>query len=280
MTDDLTVETAPLLVLAAGQRCGSTLVQRLLCSHPRVRVWGEHVGQLRQVLTARQRLNLWSEANGMAGRRELESHGYNGFIANLTPERTQIDKACVAFVETLFAAPARDEGRPVWGFKEVRYGLPDVLLLRDLFPRLRVLVVVRDPRDVLRSLDEWETLGGWSRVETEESLRNWHRVAGSFVGSDTDPHLRNFIMRVRYEDLVHFSQAWIPLIADHCGLDAGLFDSAVFDQRVHTAGTRGRTDRRLREWSELPASLRSLIVDEDFRMVASTYGYDLSPPVD
>ena len=58
----------PLLVLAAGQRCGSTLVQRLLCSHPRVRVWGEHVGQLRQVLTARQRLNLWSEANGMAGR--------------------------------------------------------------------------------------------------------------------------------------------------------------------------------------------------------------------
>ena len=271
----ITTDTAPLLVLAAGQRCGSTLVQRLLCSHPRVRVWGEHAGALRQVLTAAQRLRLWSDSRGMAGRRELESAGYNGFIANLTPQRSQIDKACVDFIETLFAAPARDEGRPVWGFKEVRYGLPDVLMLRDLFPRLRVVLVVRDPRDVLRSLDEWETLGGWNRVNTEESLRNWHQVAGSFVGSDTDPHLRSFILRVRYEDLVHFSQAWITAIADHCGLDADLLDPAVFEQRVHTAGTRGRTDRRLREWSELPASLRSLIDDEDLRMVASTYGYDL-----
>ncbi|MGZ8749097.1 MAG: sulfotransferase, partial [Mycobacterium sp.] len=240
----ITTDTAPLLVLAAGQRCGSTLVQRLLCSHPRVRVWGEHAGALRQVLTAAQRLRLWSDSRGMAGRRELESAGYNGFIANLTPQRSQINKACVDFVETLFAAPARDEGRPVWGFKEVRYGLPDVLLLRDLFPRLRVVLVVRDPRDVLRSLDEWENLGGWNRVNTEESLRNWHQVAGSFVGSDTDPHLLSFILRVRYEDLVHFSQAWITAIADHCGLDADLLDPAVFEQRVHTAGTRGRTDRR------------------------------------
>lgn len=271
----ITADTAPLLVLAAGQRCGSTLVQRLLSSHPRVRIWGEHVGALRQMLTARQRLRLWSDSNGMAGRRELESAGYNGFIANLVPESGQIDAACVAFIETLFAAPARDEGRPVWGFKEVRYGLPDVLLLRDLFSRLRVILVVRDPRDVLRSLDEWENIGGWNRVGTEDSLRNWHRVAGSFVGSDTDPHLRSFILHVRYEDLVRFSPAWTTAIAEHCGLDADLLDASVFDQRVHTAGTRGRTDRRLREWSELPASLRALVDDEDLKMVASTYGYDL-----
>jgi hypothetical protein len=272
---DITADTAPLLVLGAGQRCGSTLAQRLLSSHPRVRIWGEHVGVLHQMLTARQRLRLWSQSNGMAGRRELESAGYNGFIANLMPEGGQIDAAYVAFVETLFAAPARDEGRPVWGFKEVRYGLPDVLLLRELFPRLRVVLVVRDPRDVLCSLDEWETLGGWNRVSTEDSLRNWHRVAGSFVGSDTDPHLRSFILRVRYEDLVRFSPAWTAAIAEHCGLDVDLLDARVFDQRVHTAGRRGRTDRRLREWSELPASLRALVDDEDLRMIASTYGYDL-----
>lgn len=151
MTDD----TAPLLVLGAGQRCGSTLVQRLLCSHPRVRIWGEHVGQLRQLLTAGNRLRLWSETNGMAGRNELVTNGYQGFIANVTPERGDIDRACVSFIETLFADPARAAGRPIWGFKEVRYGLPDVLLLRELFPQLRAVAVVRDPRDVLRSLDEW-----------------------------------------------------------------------------------------------------------------------------
>jgi hypothetical protein len=211
----------------------------------------------------------------MTGRRELESAGYDGFIANLTPESGQIDRACVAFVETLFAAPAREQDRPVWGFKEVRYGLPDVLLMRDLFPDLRVVLVVRDPRDVLRSLDEWETVGGWSRAGTEDSLRHWHRVAGSFVGSDTDPHLSGFIQRVRYEDLVRFSPAWTGAIAAHCGLDADLLDQSVFQQRVHTAGTRGRTDRSLRAWSDLPAPLRALVDDEDLRMVASTYGYDL-----
>ncbi|AEV72101.1 hypothetical protein MycrhN_1485 [Mycolicibacterium rhodesiae NBB3] len=273
---DLTADTAPLLVLAAGQRCGSTLVQRLLSSHPRVRIWGEHAGQLRQVLTARQRLLRWSETGGMAGRSELKSHGHQGFIANVMPERNHIDEAVLSFVEALFAVPARDEGRPVWGFKEVRYGLPDVLLLRELFPALRVVLVVRDPRDVLRSLDEWENLGGWNRARTDESLRNWHRVAGSFVGSDTDEHLRSFILRVRYEDLIRFSQAWLVAIADHCRLDAGLLDGGVFEQRVHTAGARGRADRRLREWSELPTSLRSLVDDEDLQMVASTYGYDLS----
>jgi hypothetical protein len=275
MTDDFPDDVAPLLVLAAGQRCGSTLVQRLLCSHPRVRIWGEHVGQLRPLLTARQRLGLWTEANGKAGRNELAANGYHGFLANLTPERSAIDEACTAFIETLFAAPARKAGRPIWGFKEVRYGLPDVLLLRELFPKLRVVHVVRDPRDVLRSLDEWERAGGWSRADTELSLRNWVRVAGSFVAGGTDPDLRGYILPIRYEDLVHFSPAWTHAIAEHCSLDADRLDTSVFDRRVHTAGPRGREDRQLREWSALPSSLRALVDDEELHMVASSHGYDL-----
>ncbi len=275
MTDDLTEDAAPLLVLAAGQRCGSTLIQRLLCSHPRVQIWGEHAGQLRAVLTAGQRLRLWSESTGMAGRNELTSSGYQGFIANVTPQASEIDRACIAFIETLFAKPARDAGKPIWGFKEVRYGLAEVLLLRRLFPRLRVIHVLRDPRDVLRSLDEWERSGGWNRVETEASLRNWVSVANSFVAADADPDLSGFVMTVRYEDLVPFRDGWTKAIAEHCGLDSGLLDMSVFDHVVHTAGPRGRATRELREWSELPSSLRDLVDDDELRMVASAYGYDL-----
>lgn len=279
MTDDapegLPEEIAPLLVLAAGQRCGSTLVQRLLCSHPRVRIWGEHVGQLRPVLVAGQRLRRWTESSGHAGRNELADSGYQGFIANVTPERSEIDEACTSFIETLFAAPARNAGRPIWGFKEVRYGLSDVLLLRELFPRLRVVLVVRDPRAVLSSLDEWERLGGWTRIDTEASVRNWLSVAGSFSAVATDAHLRSFILLVRYEDLVPFRQAWTMSIAQHCGLDQARLDMSVFERRVHTAGMRGRRDRQLRGWAELPAELRSLLDGEELRTVASAYGYDL-----
>lgn len=272
MTDD----TAPLIVLGAGQRCGSTLVQRLLCSHPRVLIWGEHVGQLRTVLTATQRLRLWSQTNGVAGRNELAAHGYQGFIANLSPDVDIINRAGASFVETLFAEPAADSGRPIWGFKEVRYRLDDVLLLRDLFPHLRVIQLVRDPRDVLRSLDEWERHGGWSRINTETSLRHWLDVARSFSAAATDTHLRSFILPVRYEDLVRFSSAWARAIAEHCCLEADHFDESVFNRWIHTAGERGRRPRRLREWSDLPESLRELINTEDVQSVAATYGYDLA----
>ncbi len=269
-------DTAPLLILAAGQRCGSTLIQRLLCSHPRVRIWGEHVGQLRPVLTAVRRLRLWAETNGRAGRNELAASGHQGFLANLTPECSHIDEACVSFIETLFAKPAHHVGRPIWGFKEVRYGLPDVLMLRELFPRLRVIQVVRDPRDVLRSLDEWERQPGWSRLNTELSLHNWLSVADSFITAGTDPYLRSFILPVRYEDLVSFTDWWTKAIAEHCDLDADLLDKSVFDKWVHNVGRRGQADRTLREWSDLEPSLRALTDDENIQMVASTYGYDLS----
>lgn len=267
-------EVAPLLVLGAGQRCGSTLLQRLLCSHPRVRIWGEHVGQLRPLLTAAERLRRWTDTNGLAGRNELAHSGYQGFLANVTPERDVVDDACRAFIETLFAAPARVAGRPVWGFKEIRYGLPDVLLLRQLFPALRVMQLVRDPRDVLRSLDEWEQRPGWTRRNTELALELWTTVAGSFVGVGADPHL-DFILQVRYEELVVNPTRWTAAIADHCRLDAALLDPTVFATRVHAAGAGGRLHRSHREWSELPPSLRALTSDDDVKMVAAAYGYDL-----
>ena len=268
-------EVAPLLVLASGQRCGSTLIQRLLSSHPLVRIWGEHVGQLLPVLTATARLRLWTDMNGLTGRRELARSGHHGFLANLTPERDTIDDACRAFIETLFATPSAEAGRPIWGFKEIRYGLPEVLLLRQLFPRMRVIHVIRDPRDVLRSLDEWEQRPGWTRRNTEEALDYWLTVARSFIGSDQDPHLGDFILRAPYEALVVNPGPWTAAIAEHCRLDADLLDQTVFDTRVHAAGDGGRGERQLREWSALPSSLRALIDGDDYRSVASAYGYDL-----
>lgn len=272
----MTGDAAPLLVLAAGQRCGSTLVQRLLCSHPGVMIWGEHAGQLRPILAAMQRLRFWSDNDATIARDELAGSGYQGFIANLTPDRSHIDGACRAFVETMFATPAARAGKPIWGFKEVRYGLSEALLLQELFPRLRVIQIVRDPRDVLRSLEDWEGHPGWTRRNTEAGLQHWLAVARSFIGIDTNPELRRLILTVRYEDLVIDTRRWSVAIAEHCGLEEESFDRSVFDKRVHTPGSYGRFKRVLHEWAELPASLRALADDEEVQMVASAYGYDLS----
>jgi sulfotransferase family protein len=272
---DVTGEATPLLVLAAGQRCGSTLVQRLLCSHPGVMIWGEHCGQLRPILSAVERLRFWSDHDATIGRDELAASGYQGFIANLTPERSCIDDACRAFIETMFAEPALKLEKPIWGFKEVRYGLADALLLQDLFPQLRVVHVVRDPRDVLRSLEDWEQHPGWERRDTRAALRFWLTVAGSFIGSAANPALRKLILTVRYEDLIANARQWSAAIAEHCELDEKSFDHSVFDNRVHTPKGYGPPQRELHEWSELPASLRALADDQEVQMVAAAYGYDL-----
>ena len=272
----MTGEPVPLLVLAAGQRCGSTLVQRFLCSHPRVMIWGEHGGQLRPILAAAERLRIWTDQDATYARDELAAWGYQGFIANLTPECPWIDDACRAFVETLFAKPALELGRPIWGFKEVRYTLSHALLLRALYPGLRVIHIVRDPRDVLRSLEDWEHHPNWTRRNTEGALRYWLAVANSFIGGNADPIVRSFVLRVRYEDLIADTRRWSAAIADHCALDAQSLDHRVFDKWVHSPGGYGPLDRNLLDWSALPASLRALADDEELHMVASAYGYDLS----
>ena len=155
----------PILVLAAGQRCGSTLVQRLLASHPEVMIWGEHAGQLRGLLALAERLRVWAEADGARGRADFAVGAHQTFMANLMPPAEAVDAAVLAFITALFVDPALAAGRRRWGFKEVRYGLPEARGLTRIFPGCRVVHVVRDPRDVLRSLDVWErAASGWRRA--------------------------------------------------------------------------------------------------------------------
>ena len=265
--------SAPLLILAAGQRCGSTLIQRLLSSHPEVLIWGEHAGQLREVLAVGERLRGWTAGLGELGRLGYARSGHQSFMANMTPEAAHIDDAVRAFVEVLFARPAASAGRPVWGFKEVRYGLAEAVALRTLFPDCRIVHIVRDPRDILRSLEVWER-GDWSRSDTEIAVRDWTRVGRSFWSASVE--LPSWVLRVRYEDLISDPAHWGPRIAEHCGLDAGLLDTGVFDKRIHAVGLGGRVRRNILDWADLPASMRALLDDDEVRLVGSACGYDLA----
>src|SRR5215213_7482581 len=78
---------AMLLLLGTGQRCGSTLVQRLLCSHPDAFIWGEHGGDLEGMLTAAEGVAAYAAGlGGQAARKDWAELGHQGFIANLTPD--------------------------------------------------------------------------------------------------------------------------------------------------------------------------------------------------
>jgi hypothetical protein len=266
-----TMPATPILVLGAGHRCGSTLIQRLLSSHPDVMIWGEHLGQLRELLDVHANLRDWSQTLGRRARDMFQDDGYQSFMANLLPDVEQVDDAVRVFVRRLFEDPAIGMGRPIWGFKEVRYGRPEVERLARLFPGLAVVYLIRDPRDVLRSLDEWERQGTWGRELTENAVNCWHRAAESFVPTGTDDDLP--VLRLRYEDVVADPRGTGAAVARHTGLDAARFDPKVFDRRITGGPPTGQ--RVLRGWDELPADLRALLDSDRTRDIAAVYGYRL-----
>ena len=265
---------APILILASGQRCGSTLIQRLLSSHPDVLVWGEHGGHVRDVLEASRSLQRWDEGvQGSVVRAEFEDGAHQGWIANLLPGPEAFANAARAYLDTLFAAPAAARGRPRWGFKEVRFGLADAAVIRELYPATRVIHVTRDPRKVLISLDSWERGEGfWQRAFTEETMRLWRDVNDSFLaeraGSD-------WVSSWRFEDVVAAPDRFTEEVASFLAIDRTDLDESVFERPMH--GHPADPRKPLRPLEELEPELRVLLDDPGLRRVAEAYEYDLEP---
>ena len=256
--------SSPLLVFGAGQRCGSTLLQRLICSHPEAFIWGEQGGHLGHILDAVEGLAGHSARSGRGAREEFAKLGYQGFLANLMAEPSVMRGAFEDFCTRLFRTP----GARVWGFKEVRYDLGFATRLQSFLPQLRVIFVTRDPRDVLRSLDEWERFGWWSRESSVEAIDHWQGISASFLETGSVP-----VLSMRYEDYIADPEGTAGRVGEFAGLDPAGFDLSVFDRRVHNLGAEGK--RKLRAWGDLPIDLRALLFEETIRATAQAYDYSL-----
>ena len=244
------------------------MVQRLLTSHPRILIWGEQGGHFAELLPLVDVLRAWDDNVARHGLEAFEANTHHGWLANMLPGRTSIDDAVRAYVQALFADPARARGRPCWGFKEVRLDRGHMLALQRLFPSIRVVHITRDPRDVLRSLDAWERADAfWQRDYTKIAVDSWRTVNESFLDADDD-----WVLSVRYEDVVADPEAFVNRVAGLVKTDATQFDRSVFARKVRDYAGDGPAPQ---PWSELPEDLRALLDDDGFRAVAAAYSYDL-----
>lgn len=157
----------PIFLLGSG-RCGSTNLQRLLCSRKGVWIWGEHDGMLvhlanmLRLVEPGSALSRWHFDAPDADKAVLAAADWGGGDATRLAWMNGFDR------EALFAAikglvyqmftRSLPPGKYRWGFKEIRYGpdsrVPELLL--EMFPGATIIITARQARPtVVSSVASW-----------------------------------------------------------------------------------------------------------------------------
>jgi hypothetical protein len=197
---------APVFLLSTGWRAGSTLLQRILVTDPRLLLWGEPMGEM--ILASRivemlnhslspRNLEIWR------GQGDLSSSSLaTSWIANLYPSGSDFRSGLRSLFNQWMEEPARRSGFGRWGFKEVRYGGAEAFLLNWLYPHAKFVIISRHPYDCYRSLSDsgWPIYYRYPDVRVDSAARfarYWNAIALSW--SELPEGFPCF--HIRYEDL-------------------------------------------------------------------------------
>src|SRR5271170_8108548 len=166
------------LISASFHRSGSTWLQRVIAAGSDTFVWGE-TGSL--VPSLRKATELWRKRAPTADRERSEflasRMAPDVVVANMSPPEDEFVDAQRVLFRRLYA---QRYGRSRWGWKAVTYDADDIRYLWDLFPDLKVLLLVRDVANVYLSLRalSWQT---WWPGGTREIAELWAKRSVSYA---------------------------------------------------------------------------------------------------
>lgn len=239
---------APIFLLSTGWRAGSTLLQRILVTDPRLLLWGEPLGEMTIVSRIAEMLShcispgnlqLW-ENQQATGSPKLSI----SWVANLYPPSSNFRLALRELFDQWLRAPAEQSGFARWGFKDVRLGATEATLLHWLYPNAKFVIISRHPYDSYRSLADAHWGPVYYRypdvcVDSAASFaRHWNRLAVSWS------HLPAGFpwVHMKYEDLI---QGKVDFRKLESSLGLQIMESVALSALV------GRTSKRARlSWYE------------------------------
>jgi hypothetical protein len=165
---------APIFLLSAGWRSGSTLLQRQVMTSSDVLVWGEPYGHAAAIDRLAEPVRCMTDA---------------------WPHDDWFD------VPAPVDQPARAAGYPRWGLKEIRLTGDHAHYLRWVFPRARIVMLYRNPYHAYRSYRRWRSWYlRWPDDPVREPARfgaHWRDAVTSFEAERAAVGA----MVVRFEDL-------------------------------------------------------------------------------
>lgn len=211
---------APIFILGCSWRCGSTLLQRLLCSVEELMVWGENMAISSLMLEMCTRLRSREKASS-SERAQFRRAG-DAWIANMSPEVANAEALCRDWLLGFYLPATRKLGKLRWGFKEVRHDATIADFLTKLFPHGKVILLVRNPVDVLASLRS----RAWYRTATAgpaAAVDSWCRNVASFLEAQ-ERHVL-----VRYEDLITDGRKMLSGLETRLALRQGAIDPKPLD---------------------------------------------------
>lgn len=249
---------APVFVVGLG-RSGTTLLRLVLHAHPELAMlsetwWGPRVWDRRwgypmrdPVEPFRTRLvDRWVEqlASGDDFPQDLVAHR-----AGLLAGRADLG----LFLADLGRRWAADQGARRWGEKTPVH-VHHLDVLARIFPALRVVHLVRDPRDAAASLVRAPFAASHDVVGFAVEWRRTLEHAAAQQAAD--PALAAAVLTVRYEDLVRDTVGTVERVAAHVGVRAvpAMLDpqaqAAAFapDQPWMAATHRPISDRSVGRW--------------------------------
>lgn len=207
-----------LLVIAGTPRSGTTWVQRLLAAHPRIRtgqesnLFSQHIGP---------QLTAWKESG------DPKYRGGMGLACYFSEEefhsilRSYLLQLLEPMVGNLAPGEMFLEKTP-----------SNALYLQEIFallPRVRVIHVLRDARDVVSSLtagDAW--LSSWAPASAKEAARTWVRCVTAVREAAPSIPAKQFY-EIKYVDLSSSPVEELRKLADFLELD---WDLAGIQQAI------------------------------------------------
>jgi hypothetical protein len=277
-----TTTEKPIIVVGCA-RSGTTLLQVMLHSHPRIAIPPENRFVLPTYFSRLRFGDLELQANRRAMAKFIVRRGSKfkdfGLDRAETIEEIAAGPPTVgSALATLFHGYAARFDKPRWGDKRPTYhGYVDIVL--RLFPTAQIVHIVRDGRDCVASLKKMS----WWKRDTYHAIAAWGRAIDNMERAER--RWPGVVTRVRYERLVTDPEAELKKLCESLGED---YDPAMAEpdrtarvavpQRKHwhsntrmspTTKPVGRWEGELEPWE---IALAEHVLGERLQR----YGYELS----